>query len=180
MIIEKQFPLLEEILTGWKKAIGDVYEGYKNHVYRTVNFCLMLKDCNEEEREKLIIAGAFHDLGAWAENTLDYLPPSASLATEYLKNRNLEAWSEEIELMVTQHHKITKYKNKAYPLVEAFRKADLVDASLGLFKCGIPKTHIKRVKTKFPNADFHKNVGKMAIKFIIKHPFSNPAPMIKW
>ena len=180
MIVEKQFALLEEILASWKKPLGVVYEGYKNHVYRTVNFCLILKDCSEEEREKLIIAGAFHDLGAWVENTLDYLPPSVSLAMEYLKKKNLEAWSEEIELMITQHHKITKHKDPPWPLVETFRKADRVDASLGLFKSGIPKTHIKQVKAQFPNADFHKNAGKMVIKCIMKHPFNNPVPMIKW
>jgi hypothetical protein len=98
---------------------------------------------------------------------------------EYLKNRNLEEWSAEIELMITEHHKIREYKSITYPLVEIFRKGDLVDISFGLFEFGIPKAYINQVKTKLPNADFHKNLGKRAARWFVKHPL-NPAPMVKW
>jgi len=177
--IEEPIPLLEDILKDWKEIIGTEYQGYKNHVYRMVHFCLALKDCNKEEREKIIIAGAFHDIGIWVEDTVDYIPPSIPPAMSYLKNRNLEAWSNEIELMITEHHKIREYKDESYPLVELFRKADLVDFSFGLFKFGIPKSDIKAVKAKFPNSGFHKNLGKRAAKWFIKHPLK-PAPMMKW
>ena len=179
MIIDEQIPLLEEILTEWKETIGNEYEGYKNHAYRMIHFCLALKDCNKEEKEKIIIAGAFHDIGIWIKDTVDYIPPSLPPAMEYLKNRNQEAWSAEVELMITEHHKVREYKDTIYPLVELFRKGDLVDFSFGLFKFGISKTYIKQVKAKFPNADFHKNLGKRAAKWFMKHPL-NPAPMMKW
>jgi hypothetical protein len=81
--------------------------------------------------------------------------------------------------MITEHHKIREYKDESYPLVELFRKADLVDFSFGLFKFGIPKSDIKAVKAKFPNSGFHKNIGKRAAKWFIKHPLK-PAPMMKW
>jgi hypothetical protein len=177
--IEKQIPLLEEILIKWQEVIGSEYEGYKNHVYRMIHFCLALKECSEEEREKIIIAGAFHDIGIWIENTVDYIPPSIPPAMTYLKHRNLEAWGVEIELMIAEHHKVTKYKDQTYPIVELFRKGDLVDFSFGLFKFGIPESYIKNVKGEFPNADFHKNLGKRAGAWIIKHPL-DPAPMMKW
>ncbi len=57
MLIETTIPLLEEILGEWQDLIGKDYEGYKNHVYRMIHFCFALKDCNEEEREKVMIAG---------------------------------------------------------------------------------------------------------------------------
>ena len=57
MIVEERILLLEEILTESKETIGNEYAGYRNHVYRMIHFCLSLKDCNEEEREKIIIAG---------------------------------------------------------------------------------------------------------------------------
>ncbi|MCK5394525.1 MAG: hypothetical protein KAJ32_00960 [Gammaproteobacteria bacterium] len=179
MIAEEQIPLLEEILKEWKEVIGNEYEGYKNHVSRMILFCFALKDCNEEEKEKIIIAGAFHDIGIWIKDTVDYIPPSLPPAMEYLKKRNLEAWSTEIELMITEHHKIREYKDTSYPLVEIFRKGDLVDFSFGLFKFGISKSYIKDVKAKFPNSGFHKNLGKRATKWFLKHPL-NPAPMMKW
>jgi len=177
--IETQIPLLEEILGDWKDIIGQEYAGYKSHVYRMVNFCLALKECSQEEREKIIIAGAFHDIGIWLDDTLDYLPPSLRPAREYLISRNLQEWSTEIEAMICEHHKLREYKDEAYPLVELFRRGDLVDFSLGLFKFGLPKSYIQSVKEKFPNAQFHKNLLKRVARWCLTHPF-NPAPMMKW
>ncbi len=179
MIIENNIPLLEEILNEWKETIGKDYEGYKNHVYRMIHFCLALRSCDEDEREKIIIAGCFHDIGIWTDKTVDYIPPSIPPAMAYLKQRDLEPWSNEIELMISEHHKIREYKGDAYPLVELFRKGDLVDFSFGLFKFGLPKDYINRVKSTFPNAGFHQNLGKLAAKWFLKHPL-NPAPMMKW
>ena len=179
MKVEENIPLLEDIFSEWKSTIGNEYQGYRNHVYRMVHFCLALRNCNEEERKKIIIAGAFHDIGIWIDDTVDYIPPSLPPAMEYLKKRNLEAWSDEIKLMITEHHKIREYNDPAYPLVEVFRKGDLVDFSFGLYKFGISKAYIDQVKAKFHNAGFHKNLGKRAAKWFIKHPL-NPAPMMKW
>ena len=80
---------MDEILDNWKNDIGNDYAGYKNHVYRMINFCFALHDCNNEERQKIIIAGCFHDLGIWANNTFDYLSPSVALAKAYLKQKYL-------------------------------------------------------------------------------------------
>ncbi len=179
MNIEKNIPLLEEIFSQWKEIIGNDYQGYRNHVYRMVHFCIALGNPTDEEREKIIIAGAFHDIGIWIEDTVDYIPPSLPPAMDYLKKRKLEAWSAEIELMITEHHKIREYKDDTYPLVEIFRKGDLVDFSFGLVKFGLPATYVNQVKTAFDNADFHKSLGKRALKWFLKHPL-NPAPMMKW
>ncbi len=179
MDIEKQIPLLEEILTEWQETIGSEYEGYKNHVYRMIHCCLALKECSEEEREKIVIAGAFHDIGIWIEDTVDYIPPSIPPAMEYLKRRDLTAWAAEIELMISDHHKITEFQDKTYPLVELFRKGDLIDFSFGLINFGISESYIKDLQAEFPNADFHIDLGKRAAKWFVKHPL-NPAPMMKW
>jgi hypothetical protein len=49
-----------------------------------IHFCFALHDCKSEEREKIIIAGCFHDLGIWPDNTFDFPLPSIALAKEYL------------------------------------------------------------------------------------------------
>ena len=179
MSIEENIPLLEEIFSEWKEVIGSEYQGYRNHVYRMIHFCLALRECDDEEREKIIIAGAFHDIGIWIKDTVDYIPPSLPPVVEYLKKRDRESWTTEIKLMITEHHKIREYKDTSHPLVEIFRKGDLVDFSFGLYKFGISKEYIDQVKGIFPNADFHKNLGKRAAKWFLKHPL-NPAPMMKW
>lgn len=179
MIIEKRIPLLNDILGKWKKELGDDYSGYKNHVYRMINFCFAQNDFNAEESEKIIIAGCFHDLGIWSNDTFDYLPPSVALAKDYLEKNRLEEWISEIELMIEQHHKLGNYTDEQHPLIEVFRQGDLVDFSLGFVKCGLPKTYIKSVKNQFPNAGFHKGLAKLAGKWICRHPL-NPIPVLKW
>jgi len=177
MIIEERIPLLEDILDKWKGEIGDDFAGYKNHVYRMTNFCFALGEYNAEEREKIIIAGCFHDIGIWAGDTFDYLPPSIVPAKEYLRQNGLAEWIPEIELMIDQHHKLGAYRDNQ--MVETFRKGDLVDFSLGIVKCGLPKTYIKSVQKQFPNAGFHKRLVKLAGGWICRHPL-NPVPVLKW
>lgn len=179
MNIEKNIPQLEEILAEWKGVIGDDFSGYRNHVYRMIHCCLAIQNCSEEEKEKIFIAAAFHDIGIWIENTMDYLPPSVPPAMNYLAETGKEDWSEEIRLMITEHHKITTVKDDRYPLVELFRKGDLVDFSLGLVTFGLSGEYLKQLKAAFPNAGFHACLIKHSTKWILKHPL-NPAPMYKW
>jgi len=144
-----------------------------------IHFCFALHNCNDETRKKIIIAGCFHDLGIWANDTLDYLPPSIALANGYLKENNLEPWIPEIELMIDMHHKLRKYQDDRFPLVEIFRRGDLVDFSFGAVKWGLPNNYIKRVKNQFPNAGFHKRLTRLAGEWFSIHPFK-PPPFIKW
>ena len=179
MKIEQQIPSLEEILSEWQTVIGDDFQGYKNHVYRMIHYCFALHECNAEERDKIIIAGGFHDLGLWSEQTVDYLPPSILLARAYLQDKNLQQWSTDIELMIELHHKIRPYKGAEYPLVEVFRRADLADFSWGMIKGGVADDTIKAVQAAFPNAGFHKMLLKEQGKWLVKHPL-NPFPILKW
>lgn len=179
MVIEKQIGLIEEILGAWKNVIGKDYAGYKNHVYRMINFCFAFHNGTMEEREKIAIAGCFHDLGIWESDTFDYLPPSIALAKEYLTQNQREQWIPEIALMIEMHHKLRKYQDDRYPLVEIFRKGDLVDFSLGIVKCGLPGSYIKRVRQHFPNAGFHKRLVQLEVGWFPRHPF-NPLPVLRW
>lgn len=179
MAIETHIPLLEEILSPWKIKIGNDYDGYKNHVYRMLNFCFYLAKPNEEEKTKLIITAAFHDIGIWSDNTLDYLPPSVTQALVYLNKHELSSWTKEITLIIDMHHKLRPYKNTKLSLVEWFRKADLIDFSLGRVRYGVPKKYIQEVKGVFPNAGFHKRLIQLSWKQLKDKPF-NPAPMFKW
>jgi hypothetical protein len=179
MVIEKPIGLLEEILAPWRERIGADFEGYKNHVSRMLNFCFALRACGEEERRKLIIAGAFHDIGLWSDNTVDYLPPSIAQAKLYLVANGLNAWSEEIELIIDLHHKLRPYDGGASSLVEVFRKADLADFSLGVVKGGVPGAVVRAAKAAYPNAGFHKRLMQLAGGWFAGHPLS-PPPFMKW
>ena len=179
MNIETNNPLIEKILLEWRDRIGEDYDGYHGHVYRMYNFCLALHSCSDEEKMKIAIAACHHDIGLWSDHTVDYIQPSVAQAKLYLSQQALNKWSEEIGLMIEFHHKVRSYKDEKYPLVEIFRKGDLVDFSLGIFKCGVPRRFIKDVKKTIPNARFHKFLMKVAREWFVKHPFS-PPPFMKW
>ena len=181
MTIETKLPLLESILGARQSMIGSQYEPYRNHVYRVLNFCFAFHPCSEgsDDREKLVIAACFHDLGIWPDDVVDYLAPSIELAKQYLIGAGKQAWSAEIEMMIDLHHKFRKVTNCDCPLVEVFRKGDWVDASLGLRRFGLPRSYIRDVKKAFPNLGFHRNLLRLTMKQLRYHPL-NPIPMMKW
>jgi hypothetical protein len=179
MNVETQIPLLEDVLGRWRQDLGGDFTAYRNHVYRVVHFCCALRTCGSEEREKVVIAGAFHDLGIWSDKTVDYLPPSAALANGYLLETGREAWVPEIEGMILLHHKLRRVDPAQPALTEVFRQADLVDLSLGLVRFGLSGARVAEIRSAFPNAGFHQRLGRLAAGWFAKHPFS-PPPFLKW
>jgi len=179
MSVESVIPLADDILDGWRATMGPDFDGYRNHVYRMLNFGFALRQPNDEERQKMIIAGCFHDLGIWSDDTFDYLPPSIELASRYLNDNGLKTWNSEIETMIDQHHKLRTFTGAASPLVETFRRADLVDFSLGLFKFGLSSSYVGDVNRHFPNSGFHRQLVSRAGRWICRHPL-NPIPVLKW
>jgi HD domain-containing protein len=179
MKVTTHIPFLDEVLSPWQQTLGADYLAYKNHVIRMLNFCFYLAKPDDVEEKKLIIAAAFHDIGIWTNNTVDYLAPSITHLEHYLHKNNLSAWFAELSVMIAQHHKITKTKYPQYPLVEIFRQADLVDFSLGMVKNAITKNFIREVKTALPNAGFHRLLLVLTWQRIKQKPFS-PLPMMKW
>ena len=179
MLIETHIPLAESILGAYRQTAGAAYEGYRNHVYRMIHFCLALKTCGAQEKEQIVIAGCFHDLGIWLANTVDYIEPSIAAAMAYLKQCHRQAWSRQIALMIREHHKIRPYGNETYPLVELFRRGDLVDVSSGRIRFGIPLAYARAVRAAFPDCGFFANLGKLWFRWLLRHPL-DPVPMMKW
>lgn len=143
---------IDSILDFYRSELGENYEPYKNHVYRVYNFSASQVTSNES-LEKLAIAAAFHDIGIWTNNTLDYLGPSAQLAKEYCTKQNLSfLQSREIEIMINNHHKLSKVK--VSELAEIFREADLIDLSFGIFSKGRSRNEIRKIRSLLPNKGF--------------------------
>ncbi len=170
---------IDSILDKWKPLIGKDFLGYRNHVVRMTNFCLMLESCDPVQQQKIEVAACFHDIVQWTVGTLDYLTPSVPPALKYLEEHGHDDWAEEITQMILEHHKVRPVTNAPSSLFELFRKGDLVDFSFGLVKFGLSAADIKAVKDAYPNSGFHKRLLKLAGRWIIKHPL-NPAPMMKW
>lgn len=177
--IQPRLECVDTILADWRGPLGNDFEPYRNHVHRVVRFSLALRDCDDEERRKLEIAAAFHDLGIWSARTFDYLPPSVQAASEYLAANGLAGWQEEVALMIDEHHKLRAFKDERYPLVELLRRADLIDVSLGVRLFGLPREHVREVRRAFPNAGFHRRLVRLVFEGVRKRPL-NPLPFYKW
>jgi hypothetical protein len=172
-------PAIDAILDAWRTAIGPAFDGYRGHVYRVFNVCLRLRACDADERRKLAIALAFHDIGLWSAQTVDYLPPSEAEAIAWLDANGLSAWREEIALMIGMHHRLRPWRDPATPLVEVLRRADLVDFSLGAVRAGVPRAFLRRLSGTFPNAGFHRFLFARARGWWLRHPL-RPMPFLRW
>lgn len=178
MKIERDLPLVDDALGTFRSVIGGDFEGYSNHVYRVINLCYSLGDFSVIDKEKIQIAACFHDIGIWTETTLDYLAPSEAVATEYLAAEGKQAWVAEITEMIEMHHCVRSCANSRFPLVEAFRRADIADFSLGNVRMGIAKELMDRLKSEFPNSGFHRRLVQLGGRWLLRHPL-NPLPMFR-
>jgi hypothetical protein len=179
MIIQHHIPQLDETLAPWRPRIGADYDAYRNHLYRMVNFCFALAEPDATGQHKIAVAACFHDLGLWTHDTLDYLRPSAALAREWLQAQGHADWAEEIDAMIDLHHRFRPWRVPGGELVEAFRKADLVDVSLGMIRFGLPRRFVADVRAAFPNAGFHKRLVQLTLRQLRRNPL-RPLPMMKW
>lgn len=174
-----ELPILDELLERHAAVLGSNRRAYTNHVYRMVNLCAELAGNDPETLQKMGIAGAFHDIGVWADGTFDYLAPSRARALTYLDETGRPQWRDEVGAMVYWHHKITPVPEAMGPLVEAFRKADWIDVLHGAITCGIPRSKIREIFKAFPNAGFHWLLVKLSVKRLLTHPW-NPIPILRW
>ena len=170
--------LLDEVLATFWQVLSADYNAYRNHCMRVFNFCFALAGDSTDGENKIAIAALFHDLGIWTDNTFDYILPSQLLARRYLEKSGRAEWSAEIEAMIGEHHKLTRYRGNSSSLVEPFRKADWIDVSGGMLRFRLPDDFVTDVLEAFPNAGFHKKLVALSVERLKTHPFS-PLPMMK-
>jgi hypothetical protein len=174
----RSLPTLDAVLAAHAAALGDDFNGYRNHAYRVANLSIALSSCDADAVEKTALAAAFHDLGIWTDRTFDYLEPSVRLATAYLTERGRASWAPGIAAMIREHHKISRYRDDAFPLVEPFRRADLIDVSRGLVTFGLSRRTLASVLSAWPSAGFHKRLVRLELQRLRTHPW-NPLPMLR-
>lgn len=169
--------IIDNILNSYKPELGKDFEQYKNHVYRVFNFAV-IQTKTKEEYGILSISAAFHDIGIWTDNTFDYLQASVNHAYKYCANNSVsEEISKEIEIIINNHHKITRCRSSY--LAEIFRQADLTDLTFGLFHRNSNMKFVQKSRKYFHNEGFHLNLLKLFIINLTKEPW-DPLPMYRW
>jgi len=179
MNLRTSFPLVDNILGAFSGPLGMDMSAYRNHVYRVLNYLLLLLPKHGVNADLMLIAAAFHDLGIWTDETFDYLEPSKRLARNYLVAKGFAHFGPEVEAIIDHHHKLSPYRGVFSSTVEPFRQADLIDLSLGVFRFGISPEWVCTVKAEFPNAGFHRRLVSLTCRQFLRNPL-RPLPMFRW
>jgi len=169
---------VDHLLEPYRDLLGPDWRGYRNHCRRVEAFCLAQspEPPSREDAQRLSIAVAFHDLGIWTADSMDFLPPSVGLAQRYLDQIGKPDWADHIAAMIAQHHKLSPYPND--PWVERVRRADAIDLSLGLLAFGLPRPRLQEIRRHFPQAGFLIGMLCRLGLYALKHPW-RPLPMMR-
>jgi hypothetical protein len=170
--------VIEGVLDTWRGAIGSDFDAYRGHVYRVFNFARALARDSANE-DTLAVSAAFHDIGIWSDQTFDYLEPSATRAEQYLAEHTLAVDHATVKRMIVLHHKVSRCSVVDGQLVEAFRRADLVDLSWGLLRFGLERGFVRDAQRTFRNAGFHRCLLREGFAWMVRHPL-RPLPMMRW
>ena len=173
------FPRTEALIESYAAELGSDLPGYRNHVCRVLNYFMALTDAQTPVPESVAIAAAFHDIGIWTDHSFDYLEPSIRRARAYLVAQNSESMEAEVVALIREHHKLLPYSAHHAASVEAFRKADLVDVSLGMVRFDLPSSFVRLVKARFPNEGFHRRLVNLTARQFLLSPL-RPLPMVHW
>jgi hypothetical protein len=177
--VASDFAQVEELIAAHATELGGDLAAYRNHVCRVLNYYAALGPPTDEIPEAVMIAAAFHDLGIWTARTFDYLEPSMRLAQTHLAGLGREHLGPEVAALVGEHHKLRPYTGPYAATVETFRRADLVDLSLGLVRSGLPASFVHAVRAAFPNAGFHRRLALLTARQLFRTPW-RPLPMLRW
>ena len=173
--------LIASILEPYRAALGtSLYEGYRSHAYRMLNFGRALAPAEPDRDERLAVMAVFHDLPFCLDGNLDYLDRAADMTDAWLDKHGRAAWRDEIRLMIGHHHKIRPYRGPSAPLVEATRKADWIDVSFSALRFGLPRTYVHEVDKAFPLDGFYPfPAWPMVFRYAARH-LRRPIPNLSW
>ena len=178
--------IVERVFLPWRLRLGGACDAYKGHVYRVLNYTCTLMETREftdkpdakQIEDCVAVAACFHDVGIWLDRTMKYLEPSMEHARAWLAEHGRGEWVEPVTLMIQYHHKMSKYSGPHADWVESFRRADLVDVSMGMVSAGVPRECIQKVQQTFPTKGFHWMLVKGIAPYMLTHPW-NPLPMMR-
>jgi hypothetical protein len=173
-VYSKHFILDGELERFRSKIPPDDFEGYRNHCLRVMSFAKfhMPEYVYEEYPNAMNIVAmalAYHDVGLWTDGELNYLEPSAKRMESYVEAEGVfdEKQIAIAREIIMQHHKFTDYSSsdkssKAIDaMVNAVRKGDWADATVGIIRFGLPASLLEAAYAKVPEAGFHAMLAGM-------------------
>lgn len=152
---------VERFLKKYISYIGKDYDAYRNHIYRVLTYSIHFLHGSTNHLDTIAAALVFHDIGLWTNSSLAYIKPSCELAKRVMKKAKMSPRQVNLaQDIIYYHHKIFDFEDVDgskinAEVVNAVRKADWIDASMGLIQHGMPKVHIQNVTKTIPTYNFH-------------------------
>ncbi|WP_460812613.1 HD domain-containing protein [Nocardioides salsibiostraticola] len=101
--------VIDPILDSFADAIGEHLRIYRHHCLYVAHVARALAPESAARHDRALgIAAAFHDLGLFAEGTIDYLEPSVTLAAAYCEREGYADLVPLVTRLIENHHKITR------------------------------------------------------------------------
>jgi len=175
--IYSHHPVLEQHLQQFRSDEDAVmsehdYVAYRNHCLRVLTFAVYhcAEACGTHEVDLMAMALAYHDVALWSDKKLNYLTPSVRRMELQANKQDTGAdqpaiWNKQdiatATEIILQHHKVTDWRGEdnnasAAILVNAVRKGDWADATMGLVRFGLPASLLERAYEQIPEAGFHR------------------------
>lgn len=175
-IISEHDTFLDDELFGLSSFLGKEFAPYRNHCLRVLTFTKYFLPGNvlkeiPDAMELVAVALAYHDCALWTDKQLAYLEPSVhQMEQRLLEGSGSSKYSkEQLDLMkdiIMEHHKVTPFESNrtkaADDLVNAVRKADWSDATMGIVRYGMPAELLEATYDKIPTLGFHNILMEMA------------------
>ncbi len=155
-------PIVERFLETIAEKVGGDLPAYRNHIYRVLTYASHFLGPDPRGYEHIAFALVFHDVGMWTDHNLAYLEPSQSIAEEARARDMAHLDAALVRNIIHWHHKMTRYSGPDEKIVEAARKADWIDASLGIISNGVSKSEIRRVNSDVPVLGFPNVLMRLA------------------
>jgi hypothetical protein len=155
---------LDDELLPLAESVKNEFSAYRNHCLRVLTFTnYFLPDSVRKEipnaMDLAAVALAYHDIGLWTDHELNYLEPSKVRMDIALKESYAPKEIKLMEEVILQHHKYTDFTGLSEAendLVNAVRKADWADASMGVVRFGMPAALLEAAYDQVPEAGFHQ------------------------
>jgi len=162
--IYKHYPQLDDELFTVSSSVGKEFTAYRNHCLRVLTFTkYFLPDSVTKEipnaMDLAASALAYHDVGLWTDKKLDYLEPSKIQLDKALGSAYSPKEIKVMEEIILQHHKWSDYTDLSSAendLINAVRKADWADASIGVIRFDLPAPLLEAAYDQLPEAGFHQ------------------------
>jgi hypothetical protein len=155
---------------------------YRGHAYRVLNYCVaqLAPQCQADPilRRTLAFAAACHDLAAFKDGEWDYMSASVEWMAERMMSAGLGAQREQATLMVLNHHLLRSYAGEHRRIVEAFRRADLIDFP-GWRRFRVAPEFILATERAWPPGGFRRWLWLKLLREFLRRPW-RPAPMVRF